>query len=133
MLAGLSAIKEIEPLDINDFDPDLDAGTRARIETGVFKRIPALAPGGIQKKAGHQFTPSPMIGIPWSVPEPALEGYYACFGGSGHGFKLGPPIGEALADMIAGDEPDIDIYDLRPGRFLEGESFTSAWGTGNRA
>ena len=36
------------------------------------------------------------------VGEEELGGYYSCFGGSGHGFKIGPAIGEALADMIAG-------------------------------
>ena len=36
------------------------------------------------------------------VGEEELGGYYSCFGGSGHGFKIGPAIGEALADAIAG-------------------------------
>ena len=70
----------------------------------------------------------PLVG-----PEPDLQGYYACFGGSGHCFKLGPPIGEALADVIAGDTPEIDIGPLRPNRFVEGEPLSSAWGSGNRA
>ena len=39
------------------------------------------------------------------VGEEELGGYYSCFGGSGHGFKIGPAIGEALADAIAGQEP----------------------------
>ncbi|WP_419859280.1 FAD-dependent oxidoreductase [Candidatus Palauibacter irciniicola] len=65
-------------------------------------------------------------------PEPGLEGYYAFFGGSGHGFKLGPPIGEALADVICGEAADIDISPFRPGRFIDGEPLTSAWGEGNR-
>ena len=64
--------------------------------------------------------------------EPGVEGYYACFGGSGHGFKLGPPIGESLADVITGEKPKIDISPLRPTRFAEGALFTSAWGAGNR-
>ena len=69
----------------------------------------------------------PLVGA-----EPDVQGYYDCFGGSGHSFKLGPAIGEALADVIAGDTPTIDIRPLRPTRFLEAESITSAWGVGNR-
>ena len=65
--------------------------------------------------------------------EPGVEGYFACFGGSGHGFKLGPPIGESLADIISGQPPRIDLDPLRPSRFSEGALFTSAWGEGNRA
>ena len=65
-------------------------------------------------------------------PEPGLEGYYAFFGGSGHGFKLGPPIGEALADVLCGETPDIDLSPFRPARFIDGEPLTSAWGEGNR-
>ena len=132
VLAGLSAIKEIEPLDIDDYQPELDATTRRRIEAGLFQRIPALRQGTYVKGWGSIYTITddwhPLVG-----PEPELEGYYACFGGSGHCFKLGPPIGEALAAVIAGDRPAIDIHALRPSRFIEGESFTSAWGAGNRA
>ena len=54
-------------------------------------------------------------------------------GAAGHGFKLGPPIAESLSRMIAGLEPEIDIHAFRPHRFIEGELFTSAWGSGNRA
>ena len=66
-------------------------------------------------------------------PDKKLNGYFTCFGGSGHSFKLGPPIGEALADIILGIIPKIDIRDLRSNRFEDGESFSSAWGSGNRA
>ena len=31
------------------------------------------------------------------VGEEEVGGYYSCFGGSGHGFKIGPTIGESLA------------------------------------
>ncbi|MCH2572943.1 MAG: FAD-binding oxidoreductase, partial [Planctomycetes bacterium] len=64
--------------------------------------------------------------------EPEVPGYYACVAGCGHGFKLAPPMGEALADIIAGETPNIDIHPLRPDRFIEGEYFQSVWGSGNR-
>ena len=62
-----------------------------------------------------------------------LGGYYSCFGGSGHGFKIGPAIGESLAAVIAGAEPPIDISSLSGARFSEGRTFNSVWGVGNRA
>jgi len=132
LLAGLDYPKEIEPLDINDYDPNLDAGTRQRIEQGVLKRIPVLREAEFDCGWASIYTITgdwhPIVGA-----ELDIEGYYACFGGSGHGFKLGPPIGEALADVIVGQRPQIDIHPLRPSRFEEGDLFRSAWGEGNRA
>ena len=132
LLVGLDYPKEIEPLDINHYDPDLDTGTRKRIEKGLFKRIPELRDAPFDRGWASVYTITddwhPLVG-----PEPGIEGYFACFGGSGHGFKLGAPIGEALADVITGEKPRIDIHPLRPSRLKEGEPFTSAWGQGNRA
>ncbi len=132
VLAGLSFPKEVEPMDIDHYDPDLDTRTRLRIEHGVFQRVPALRRAQYLMGWASIYTITddwhPIVG-----PEPKLEGYYACFGGSGHGFKLGPPIGESLSDIIVGTTPAIDIHALRPSRFVEGEIFTSAWGGGNRA
>ncbi|MCZ6634798.1 MAG: FAD-binding oxidoreductase [bacterium] len=132
VLAGLGFPKEVEPLDIDNYDPALDARTRQRIEQGIFQRVPDLKDAEYLRGWASLYTISddwhPIVG-----PEPELEGYYACFGGSGHGFKLGPPIGESLSDIIIGNTPEIDIQAFRPSRFVEGEIFTSAWGGGNRA
>ncbi len=132
VLAGLGFPKEVEPLDIDHYDPELDAGTRRRIERGIFRRVPGLQEAHYVRGWASMYTITddwhPVVGA-----EPGLEGYYACFGGSGHGFKLGPPIGEALSAVIAGHTPQIDIHALRPTRFAEGEIFNSAWGGGNRA
>jgi glycine/D-amino acid oxidase-like deaminating enzyme len=40
---------------------------------------------------------------------PGTDGYYLAVGGSGHSFKIGPPICESLAALIAGKKPSIDI------------------------
>ena len=132
LLGGRDYPKEIEPLDIDDYDTNLDLNTRQHIERGLRQRIPSLRDAKIDHGWSSIYTISddwhPLVG-----PEPGIEGYYACFAGSGHCFKLGAPIGEALADIITGDTPKIDIHELRPSRFEEGEVFASAWGTGNRA
>jgi len=70
----------------------------------------------------------PLVG-----PEPEVPSYFACLAGNGHCFKLGPPLGEVLADVIAGEDSVIDIRSFRPSRFVEGEYFASVWGSGNRA
>ena len=131
LLAGLSFPKEVEPMDVDAYDPDLDEPTRRRIEDGTFERVPAFRQGEYLKGWASVYTITddwhPLVG-----PEPGLEGYYAFFGGSGHGFKLGPPIADSLSDVIIGRTPAFDLHPFRPSRFIEGEQFSSAWGGGNR-
>ena len=132
LLAGRDFPKEIEPLDINNYNSQLDDHTIKSIEKGLLKRIPSIKSGNNKQGWSSIYTITddwhPLVG-----PDKKLNGYFTCFGGSGHSFKLGPPIGEALADIILGIIPKIDIRDLRSNRFEDGESFSSAWGSGNRA
>ena len=132
LLVGLGFPKEIEPLDINDYDPNVDTKTRERIEQKIFERVPIVRQGSFDHGWASMYTVTddwhPLVG-----PEPEVPGYFACLAGNGHCFKLGPPLGEALADLIAGETSSIDIHGFRPNRFVEGEYFTSVWGSGNRA
>ena len=132
LLVGLAFPKEIEPLDIDNYSEDLDDTTRERIEGLLHQRIPSAKGSGLVRGWASMYTITddwhPLVG-----PEPDVQGYYACVAGNGHCFKLGPPIGESLAHVIAGKEPPSDLHALRPSRFIEGEYFTSVWGGGNRA
>ena len=132
LLAGLGFPKEIEPLDIDRYDPEIDAPTRQRIEDLLCSRVPAARQGTFVRGWASMYTITddwhPLVG-----PEPEVPGYYACVAGNGHCFKLGPSIGESLAQTIAGQDPEIDLHPLRPNRFHEGDYFTSVWGGGNRA
>jgi sarcosine oxidase, subunit beta len=133
LLVGEGWPKEVEPADPETYDPGTDDEHVERMLAKLFRRVPGLR-DRVRYAQGYSgmydITPDwyPIVG-----GEPQLEGYYAAFGGSGHCFKIGPPIGEALADMIAGREPAIDISPLRASRFAEGDTFTSVWGPGNRA
>jgi glycine/D-amino acid oxidase-like deaminating enzyme len=68
----------------------------------------------------------PMIG-PW----PGLDGLYLAVGFSGHGLKLAPAVGEAVADELTGRQPAIDITQLRPSATPRPLRF--AYGPGARA
>ena len=39
------------------------------------------------------------------------------FGFSAHGFQLGPAVGEALADLVMGQQPRISLVPFSPNRF----------------
>jgi sarcosine oxidase subunit beta len=133
LLIGEGWPKEKEPDDPETYDAGTDDEHVSRMLERLYHRLPSLR-GRTRVATGYSgiydITPDwyPIVG-----PEDGLEGYYAAFGGSGHCFKLGPPLGEALADVIAGREPAIDISALRNSRFREGRTFSSVWGPGNRA
>ncbi|MBA2475894.1 MAG: FAD-binding oxidoreductase [Actinobacteria bacterium] len=133
LLVGEGWPKEVEPDDPETYDPGTDDEHVRRMLEKLFRRVP-----GLRDRVRYLTGYSGMYDItddwyPIVGAEPALEGYYTAFGGSGHCFKLGPPLGEALADVIAGREPAIDISPLRHSRFEEGDTFSSVWGPGNRA
>ena len=53
---------------------------------------------------------------------PGVEGLYVCAGTSGHGFKLGPAVGEMMAALILrGKEPQDDINLFSIERFETGD------------
>lgn len=53
---------------------------------------------------------------------PGLAGYFVAAGFSGHGFCLGPAVGELLGRLVRADPPLIDMPALSPRRFGRGEA-----------
>ncbi len=139
VLAGEGWPKEIEPADPETYDDGTDEAHVRKMVPKLLERVPSLAPTLSQANYGGAFVTGYSgvydITEDWYpiVGEEEVGGYYSCFGGSGHGFKIGPAIGESLAAVIAGQEPRIDISSLSGSRFSEGKTFSSVWGAGNRA
>lgn len=132
MLVGEGYPKEQEPCDPDTYNHRADEVNIERMLNRLNHRVPRMvSPRRAGDYAGvYSITEDwyPIVGA-----EPTVQGYFAAVGGSGHAFKIGPPIGEALAAVIAGREPDIDIASLERGRFERNERFASVWGPGNRA
>jgi sarcosine oxidase subunit beta len=139
ILVGDGWPKQKEPVDPETYDDGTDDAHVSKMVPRLLNRLPALAPTLTQPNYGGAFVTGYSgvydITEDWYpiVGQEELGGYYSCFGGSGHGFKIGPAIGEALADTIAGRKPAIDISGLSGARFSEGRTFGSVWGPGNRA
>jgi sarcosine oxidase subunit beta len=51
---------------------------------------------------------------------PEAPGFFLINGSSGHGVMHSPALGEALAAMIVGEPPPVDVSAFRPSRFAEG-------------
>ena len=62
---------------------------------------------------------------------PGHDGLYVAVGFSGHGFKLAPTIGEALAQTILGQEVRVPITDYGLDRFAAGHALHGAYGIGS--
>jgi len=139
VLVGEGWPKPAEPADPETYDAGTDEEHLARMVPKLVRRLPSLAATiGSDGYGGTYVTGySGVYDITedWYpiVGEEEVGGYYSAFGGSGHCFKLGPAIGEALASVIAGQESEIDISSLSGARFAEGRTFGSVWGPGNRA
>jgi sarcosine oxidase, subunit beta len=139
VLVGQGWPKEKEPVDPETYDDGTDDAHLQAMVPKLLSRLPALVPALSQAGYGGAYVTGYSgvydITEDWYpiVGEEELGGYYSCFGGSGHGFKIGPAIGESLAAVIAGVEPRVDISSLSGSRFSEGRTFSSVWGAGNRA
>lgn len=68
---------------------------------------------------------------PFIGPRSGLDGYIDAWGGSGHGFKIGPAIGRNLAKWILSGETSEEFTGLSYDRLAKGALFVGAYG-GNR-
>jgi sarcosine oxidase subunit beta len=139
VLVGEGWPKQAEPADPESYDDGTDDEHLGRMVPKLLRRLPSLAPRLTQPDFGGAYVTGYSgvydITEDWYpiVGQEEIQGYYSCFGGSGHCFKLGPALGESLAAVIAGQQPPIDISSLSGSRFSEGHTFGSVWGPGNRA
>jgi sarcosine oxidase, subunit beta len=87
-----------------------------RLGAAVERRAPALAEVGIAGGwAGlYEMTPdhNALIGRADTV-----EGFLYATGFSGHGFLMGPAVGEVVGDLYLGEEPFVDVSGLSAARF----------------
>jgi sarcosine oxidase subunit beta len=105
-------------------DPDETPGFRLgrsdawlpRLGTAIERRAPALAEAGVVSGwAGlYEMTPdhNALVG-----EDPAVSRFLYATGFSGHGFLMGPAIGEVVRDLYLGRTPVVDVRGLDAGRF----------------
>jgi glycine/D-amino acid oxidase-like deaminating enzyme len=81
--------------------PTKDALARAR--ELLVRRFPALARAPVVESRVCQYEQSP-DGHFILDRHPGAENVWLAGGGSGHGFKMGPAVGELVAGMVLGTE-----------------------------
>ena len=108
-------------------DPDEEPGFRLgrsdawlpRLAAAIDRRVPALADVGIASGwAGlYEVTPdhNALVGEATGVSR-----FLYATGFSGHGFLMGPAIGEVVRDLVLGRTPPVDVSGLGVDRFASG-------------
>ncbi|HEX6305611.1 MAG TPA: FAD-binding oxidoreductase [Anaerolineales bacterium] len=123
MLVGSISPKEAsdEVKDPDNFNERVDIDTLAEFAERAAMRYPAME----RSHAASSYVSLYDITPDWhpimdAVPE--FEGLYVCAGGSGHGFKLAPAVGEMMANLVLhGKQGDDDINLFSFNRFTEGK------------
>jgi len=120
-LIGVGGGDQHDPVDPDAYEERNDPGYAALAIAAAARRMPEMAGGAyLHGHAGlYDMTPDahPIIG-PCGV-----EGLYLMLGFSGAGFKKGPAVGQALAELIVdGHASGVDLTPFRLERFA-----TDAW------
>jgi glycine/D-amino acid oxidase-like deaminating enzyme len=102
-------------------DPDQDKEVAGAEESSgilryVTPRIPGVANLGVCRGYAGLYDMSPED-LPVIGPVPGIDNLYVIAGSSGHGFKLGPAVGEAVAQLIETGESPL-LAPFPPDRFM---------------
>ncbi|HEY7687576.1 MAG TPA: FAD-dependent oxidoreductase, partial [Dongiaceae bacterium] len=88
------------------YDETVDAEESAAILAYITPRIPAIESLGIRKGYAGLYDMSPDDN-PIIDRLPDVDGAYVICGSSGHGFKLGPAVGEEVARLVTTGRSDL--------------------------
>ncbi len=117
-----------DPTERDTYVQTPDAEVVVEAITRLAARVPKMEEAGWDGGWAGLFTITP----DWHPVLDRVPGYdnvYVAAGFSGHGFKLSPAIGRALAELIVnGESTSIDVSALRFSRFDEGDLLQSAYG-----
>ncbi len=121
-LAGsIEATEAAHKVDPDRYVETVDMDFNAEMAERTERRFPAMSAAGIGKGWAGLYDVSPdwhpIIG-----QMPGLEGFICAYGFSGSGFKMGPVVGEMVADLALGENRcPIDPYPFRFERFAEND------------
>lgn len=131
-LLGRGFPKEYEEVDPDHFKESADLEFIEEATARLIARLPAFNKALLLNAYTGLYDVSP----DWHPILGKVEGvggFYLCAGFSGHGFKIGPSVGELMAEEILdGRAHSIDIEPLRFERFANGKLLQGSYGA-NRA
>lgn len=113
--------------DLVDYNQGVDLDQLSEVMERLVRRMPAMSQAFFRGGWSGLFTITPDW-HPILDRVPGIDGLYCAVGFSGHGFKLSPAIGLAMAELITrGRALSVDLTPLRFRRFAEGDLLTSSY------
>lgn len=114
-------------VELDNYDQGIDQATAADAMTKLTRRMPAMADSYLRGGWSGLFTVTPDW-HPILDRVPGIDGLFCAVGFSGHGFKLAPAIGQAMAELaLEGQATSADLTPLRFSRFAEGDLLNSRY------
>ena len=119
VLAGVLEEEAEEIVSVDGYNQGVDFDFVSRVGQLWAHRYPGASEAAVRGGYAsiYDITPDwqPVLGAVDGV-----QGLFIAAGFSGHGFKLSPALGEALAALLTGQRPEIDISTFVLSRFAEG-------------
>ena len=116
-----------DEVELDNYDQGIDQSMAAAAMTKLARRMPALSDSYLRGGWSGLFTTTPDW-HPILDQVPGVAGLFCAVGFSGHGFKLAPAIGLAMAELaLEGQASSADLTPLRFSRFAEGDLLNSRY------
>ena len=128
LVGGLDPKEGEDLADPDAYDAGVDLDSTIDALTKLAHRVSGLDNGSVSKGYTGLFDVTPDW-HPILDEVPAGSGFYLSLGFSGHGFKLGPAIGEMMTDLITrGCQPASDLNLFKLERFAQNKPIRGAYG-----
>ncbi len=116
-----------DEVELDNYDEGISQADAEDAMTRLVRRMPAMNQSYYRGGWSGLFTTTPDW-HPILDRVPGVEGLFCMVGFSGHGFKLAPAIGQAMAEMILdGQATSLDLSPLRFSRFEENDLVLSRY------
>jgi len=121
-------------VDPDKFNEALEPGESLAFMKDAIARFPAFA-NAVQVGGWAGISDDSLDGYPILSELPNLEGFFCAFGMSGHGFKLSPMMGKAIAELVMyGESKEFNLDEYNYSRFEAGKTIQIpleyGWGEG---
>lgn len=100
-------------------DPEPNPRVLKKIRQGTCEVFPQLKNVPFVESWAGMVETTPDV-VPVMCESEKIPGFHIASGLSGHGFGIGPGAGKALAAVLTGNDPGIDMSPFRLGRFFDG-------------
>ncbi|MCA1790897.1 MAG: FAD-dependent oxidoreductase, partial [Thioalkalivibrio sp.] len=104
-------------MELAGFDANKNQRRIAGIKRSALAYFPSLSPVELDEaEVWHGFRPLSPDGLPYLGPAPDVPNVIVATGHAMMGLSAGPATGRAVAQLVAGESPEVDLRHFRPER-----------------